>query len=214
MGIGIVLGGALFRPLGSIRAFIALFRPLGSIRAFIALLPTAIRALATPMCSCPNGHLRAYGYACRPGVALSLPRAVFCHPFRVHIVLSFKYPGLRRAYPGLCSVTLSGCTMSCRSYFPGDVDNIALKSSGIPPFKRQNKPIERHHRQPLYRRWVVAIYRRKQSRSPRLDLKRSRAIDRHIGGYIAPDRFFVQVVAKDEFCDVLGAFLDAVAPHT
>ena len=39
----------------------------------------------------------------KPGVALRLPRAVFCRPFRALDVATIGNPGLRFAYHGLCS---------------------------------------------------------------------------------------------------------------
>ena len=70
--------GALFRPLGSIRAFGALFR-YRSIRAFATLLPHSGQYAPLIALFRPLGSIRAL---CHPGVALRLPRAVFWRPFR------------------------------------------------------------------------------------------------------------------------------------
>ena len=68
-----------------------------------ALLPAAIRAFATAISPVGlNTPPRS------PGVALCLPRAVFWRPFRALVVGTIGNPGLRFAYPGLCSGAPSG----------------------------------------------------------------------------------------------------------
>ena len=81
---------ALFRPLGSIRAFCALFRPLGSIRAFCALF----RPLGSIRALCDHAmellHQRRYGILF-PNICTARPR----------ISIVWELLGWRRRYDGI-----------------------------------------------------------------------------------------------------------------
>ena len=76
----------------------------------LGLRPRGARGCATLTPGCILAPI--HGARCmddwKPGVALRLPRAVFWRPFRALDVGTIGKPGLRSAYPGLCSGALSG----------------------------------------------------------------------------------------------------------
>ena len=66
----------------------------------------------------------------KPGVALRLPRAVFCRPFRALDVATIGNPGLRFAYHGLCSGAPSGRFIPPRHLWRGGADRPGVRSRG------------------------------------------------------------------------------------
>ena len=78
----------------------------------------------------------------KPGVALRLPRAVFCRPFRALDVATIGNPGLRFAYHGLCSGApglrfayhgLCSGAPSGRRIPPRQIPHICRRQMSIPP---------------------------------------------------------------------------------